>query len=188
VSTLTRTARAWLSDATTEDDSVRVVDIPSGRAIALSSGVMHIVADAIEVSDETDTILAARWICGATSVRVIVADEDERRAQCASCRLAAALPQCPVVYYAWGEDDELLYVGSTIKAHRRIRAHITQTKWWPEVRRLTFDECATEAECRQVEAEAISRRPGSYNRAGVVRDDLAGVISMIDAVQIGGAS
>lgn len=188
MSALTRTARAWLAGNAAqpgEGHAIRVVDIPSGRAVAVSSGVMHTVADAIEVSDGDDTILAARWICGASSVRVVAASEDEDRARCASCRLAAALPQCPVVYYAWGDGDELLYVGSTIKPHQRIRAHISQTNWWPEVRRLTFDECATEAECRQAEAEAILRRPGTHNRGGVARPELAEVIDMLGGVQIG---
>lgn len=190
MSALTRAARAWLNNQQQPDGGIQIrpVDIPSGRAITYHSGVMHIVADAIEITDEDDTILAAVWLCGATSVRVALAAEGEDRAQCASCRLAAALPQCPVVYYAWGADGELLYVGSTIKAHQRIRAHMTQTAWWPEVKRLTFDECATELECRTRESEAILANPGTHNRGGVARDNIAAVVDLIEGVQIGGSA
>jgi hypothetical protein len=166
---LTQAARLWARDRAIDSPNITIspIDIPSGRAVTYHSGVMHTVADAVEVSDGTNSVIAATWICGANSVRVMLAEENDDRVRCVSCQLAAALPQCPVVYFAWGADDELLYVGSTIKAHQRIRAHMTQTRWWPEVKRLSFTECASEIECRRVEAEAIRETPGIYNREGV---------------------
>lgn len=160
---LSRASRYWLETQKSLDGAtVSIVTI--GVATGRRTGVAHHVADAAEITVNGETMLAARWLCGGSTVDAFAMPDLE--AECVNCRLAAAVPSGPVVYYAWGEDDELLYVGSSVNAPKRIRAHSTQTYWWPEVRRLTFDEHATEVEVRRAELEAIAERPGVYNREG----------------------
>ena len=163
MSALSKAARHWLnSDTASDGGAVSVVTI--GVAAGRRTAVAHYVADAAEVTVDGETTLAARWLCGGSSVDAAVIGEDA--VDCVNCRLAAALPSGPVVYYAWGEDDELLYVGSTINAAQRIRGHASATPWWPKVRRLTFDSHPTEVAVRRAELVAINARPGTYNREG----------------------
>lgn len=166
MSTLSVAAHMWLESGKVHADAA-VAIIDGGIARARRTGVAHHLADAAEVTVGDETTLAARWLCGGKSVNAVMAGPS---VDCMNCRLSAATPRRPCVYYAWGEgEDELLYVGSSINVAQRIRGHMTQTAWWPEVRRLTFDEYATEHEARQAEFEAIAARPGEYNREGVLR-------------------
>lgn len=165
---------------------VSIVDVPSGIAASHRTAIGHYVTDAAEISVNGVTTLAALWLCGGSTVDGFVVDEPTP--DCVACRLAAAIPQGPVVYYAWGEDDELLYVGSTIKGSQRIRAHSTQTRWWSEVRRLTFDSHATERDVRRAEWEAIRDRPGKYNRDGVNSRTLSGADTALLRLVEGGES
>lgn len=158
------TSRLDLTDLPTTV-TVAPVDIESGHAASRRKGHVHIVADAAHISDGGETRLVATWLCGGSTVDAVEVPH-EPELVCANCSLAAALPQRPCVYYAWGDGDELLYIGSTVAAPTRIRAHISSTPWWPEVRRLSFTEFATEADARQAEAAAIWEQSSKYNREG----------------------
>lgn len=156
-------AHRWLDAGRTEGIQVAVID--GGIAYARRTAVTHHIADAAEITVGDATTLAARWLCGGKSVDAVATDDGER-VDCLNCRLAAALPLGPCVYFAWGTDDELLYVGSSINVGQRIRAHMTQTEWWPEVRRVTADAYSSELEARRAESAAIAAEPGAYNREG----------------------
>lgn len=167
MSALSRAAHRWLGGGQMVDGaSVSIVD--GGIACARRTGVAHHLEDAAEITVESQTTLAARWLCGGSSVDALMLSADEV-IDCVGCRLAAAVSQRPCVYYAWGESGELLYVGSSINVAQRIRGHMAQTGWWSEVRSLTFDEYDTEFEIRRAEFEAIAERAGKYNREGVRR-------------------
>lgn len=142
-----------------------------GIAASRRTGVAHHVADAAEVTEGGVTSLVASWLCGGSSVDATAMPNEA--VECVGCQIAAAVPQGPVVYYAWDSDGELLYVGSTIQASTRIRAHARPggAEWWPEVARLTFDEYDTEVEVRRAESIAIRERPGVYNKMGVPSAD-----------------
>lgn len=166
MSAVSRAAHYWLANKRVGTDAkVSIIDLVNGIAAARRTGVGHYVTDAAEITVDGHTTLAAVWLCGGSTVDGFLV-EDAEVPDCIGCRLAAAIPSGPVVYFAWGEDDELLYVGSSVKAPQRIRAHSTQTRWWPEVRRLTFEEYDREHEARRAEFEAIAERPGKYNREG----------------------
>lgn len=166
MSASTSAARAWLNTSKRPTGAqLRIVDVPSGMAIARRTGVVHYVADAAEVTAGGDTTLAAKWICGASAVDAEIVAEGEEIA-CVGCKISAAVPAGPVVYFAWDADDDLLYVGSSINVAQRIRGHLSGTPWWDEVRRLTFEIHDTEGEARRAELRAIYKRPGVYNREG----------------------
>lgn len=174
MSAATRAAHYWLShEKAPEGATARVVDVRSGVAAARRTGITHHVADSAEVTVDDETTLAVRWLCGGSSIDAFQVDASEG-IDCVGCRLAAATPQRPCVYYCWGEGDELLYIGSTTNAAVRIRGHANGTKWWGDVRRLTFDEHETEVAARRAEAAAIRETPGTHNREGrrpVARED-----------------
>ena len=166
---LSRAAYLWFADTDLpEGVKVTPIDIESGIAASMRVGVSHYVADAIELTNGSVTALAARWLCGGGSVNALTREETTE-ADCEKCRLAALVPQRPCVYFAW-RGEHLLYVGSTSNAVQRLSSHRTSTPWWPDVTRVTFIECASTWEARQVEAEHIAKRPGEHNREGTVRD------------------
>lgn len=164
MSALSVAASRWLAGYETTPQ-VSVID--GGIAASRRTGIAHHVADAAEITVEGETTLAARWLCGGSSIDAVGLTNIS--VACVGCRIAAAVPQGPCVYYAWDEDDDLLYVGSSINLAQRIRGHRSRTHWWPEVRRLTFEEYPTEHEARRAEMEAIAERPGRHNREGVFR-------------------
>ena len=166
MSTLSMAAHRWLGNGKAPADATVAV-IDGGVAASRRTGVSHHVGDAAEITVGDETTLAVRWLCGGSSVDAVLLNEES--VDCVGCRLTAATPQTPCVYYAWGEEDDLLYVGSSVNVAQRIRGHMTQTGWWPSVRRLTFDEYATEHEARRAEFIAIAERPGKHNREGVRR-------------------
>jgi len=163
MSSLSNAARQWLETGKTKDGATVAV-IDGGVATARRTGVGHHVADAAEVTIGNVTTLAARWLCGGSSVDAILLADDT--ADCVNCRLAAATPRRPCVYFAWDASGELLYIGSSVNVAQRIRGHMSQTPWWSEVRRLTFEEYPTEIEARRAEYAAIGKAPGIYNREG----------------------
>jgi hypothetical protein len=165
MSALSRAAHQWLTTHTAPEGATATpVDLASGIAASRRTGVGHYVADAAEISVDGDTALAAVWLCGGSTIDGYTIEETTP--DCVTCRIAAVVPSTPCVYYAWGKDDELLYVGSTINAPQRIRAHVRGTAWWSDVRRLTFDEHPTEHAARRAEFVAISAGPGVHNIDG----------------------
>jgi hypothetical protein len=163
---LSMAAHRWVNDSEPLAGATYSV-IDGGIAAARRTGVSHHLVDAVEIAIDSRTTLAGRWLCGGSSVDAVLLNEDS--VDCVGCRLAAAVPQTPCVYYAWSADEELLYVGSSVNVAQRLRGHMAQTRWWSDVRRLTFDEYATEHEARRAEFEAIAKRPGVHNREGVRR-------------------
>lgn len=183
MSRLSHAARRWLSTGESGGSAARVsvVDVPSGMAAGRRTGVSHYVADAAEISLGDETTLAVRWLCGGSTVDAGLVN-DEPEPDCVNCRLTAAVPSRPVVYYAWDADGELLYVGSSVKVATRIKGHMSQTPWWGGVRRLTFTEYDTELEVRRAELAAIAERPGIHNREGRRPAKVRGIL---DGIEIG---
>lgn len=178
----TSAARKWLTTSEKPDGAeLRVVDVPSGMALGRRTGVVHYVADAAEITAGRDTTLAARWLCGASTIDAEIVGEGEEVA-CVGCRITAAVPMGPVVYFAWGADEELLYVGSSINVAQRIKNHLSATDWWGDVRRLTFETHETEGAARRAELSAIGKRPGLYNREG--RRQSPATVAFLDQVEI----
>lgn len=184
---IVRATTAWLSNERhvkmPEDATVSPVDL--GIAGAIRTGLSHYVSEAVEISLGAESRLAARWLCGGLSADAMAFDADA--VDCVNCRLAAAVPQCPVVYFAWGEDDELLYVGSSTRVAARLRNHVGQADWWPAVRNVTFAEYDTESEARRAEIEAIQERPGRHNRLVLDRQPGKANLSLLNIVDSGAA-
>jgi hypothetical protein len=59
------------------------------------------------------------------------------------------------VYRAFDADGELLYVGCTDNAEKRLKAHAKGSDWYPDAARWTFEEHATRAAGLAAEAAAI---------------------------------
>jgi hypothetical protein len=165
MTSLSMAAHHWVANKKSLPGSkVSIVDIPTGMAASRKTGVGHYVADAAEITVKGETTLVLLWLCGGSTIDGFILEEPQP--DCVGCRLAAALPSGPCVYYAWGENDELLYVGSSINLPQRIRQHSTSTPWWSEVRCLTFDAFDSERAVRRAEMAAIRERAGLYNREG----------------------
>lgn len=179
---LSRAARQWLRGGVEKTKGLTITVLDGGVIASRKTGVTHHMADAAEITLDGQSVIAGRWLCGGSSVDAVRLDDDE--VACLNCRLAAALTQEPCVYYAWDENDDLLYVGSSINLPQRIRGHMSGTHWWPKVRRLSFDEHLTEFDARRAEAEAIAARPGVHNRDGVRREGSVSPLGFI----VGGAS
>lgn len=178
----TNAARAWLNGSERPSGSrLQVVDVHSGMALGRRTGVVHYVADAAEITVDGDTTLAARWVCGGSTIDAEVVGEGEEIA-CVGCRISAAVPAGPVVYFAWDAGGDLLYVGSSINVAQRIKNHLTATEWWGDVRRLTFESHETEGAARRAELIAIGKRPGIYNREG--RRHSPAVVAFLDHVEV----
>lgn len=161
---IVRATTAWINRErhTSIPESASVSPVDLGIGAAIRTGIGHHVLEAVEIAVDGETRLVARWMCGGASADVMPVKTNE--VDCINCRLAASVPQSPVVYYAWAEGDELLYVGSSTNVAQRLRQHATQADWWSSVRRLSFDEFKTEAEARRAEIEAIQECPGRHNK------------------------
>lgn len=185
MTSLSSAAHQWLASGKVRGDdkavSFSIVDVPTGITVTRRTGVAHYVADAAEISRKGETTLAVRAVCGATTVDAEILSEIDE-VECHACRLAAALPQGPCVYFAWGDDGLLLYVGSSIKVAQRVRAHQNSTSWWGDVRRLTFREYDSELDARRAEVSSIGERPGLHNRESR-RDRSAR--PLLDGIEIG---
>lgn len=142
--------------------------IKSGRAVSLHNGVAHLIHKAAIATDHTGAILAARWACGGGSVNAVPATPDGDYATCANCAEGARFPRGPVVYRCYAADGDLIYIGSTVYLHQRIRAHRAPSgsPWWDEVVRIEPESYPTESAARMAEAKAISRERPFYNRNG----------------------
>lgn len=81
-----------------------------------------------------------------------------------------SVPTGPVVYRCFDADGRLLYIGSSRNMPARLGSHISNTAWWSEVDRLSYELHATLAEARAAEWAAITSETTVYNRRGTDRD------------------
>lgn len=69
-----------------------------------------------------------------------------------------------VVYYLYGADGSLLYIGSTNNLTRRCDHHRHNTPWWSEVTQVINTPCASLDAARAVEVAAIHDEAPRYNK------------------------
>jgi hypothetical protein len=74
-------------------------------------------------------------------------------------------PKTYTVYFYYGADDVLLYVGATGQAHWRARTHNRTARWWRLVKRAEFKHYPTEAEAFAAERAYIAGLNPTYNIA-----------------------
>jgi len=85
--------------------------------------------------------------------------------------LIAELPGSPGVYYFWGENKELLYVGKSINIRKRVLSHFTadhkssrEMKICQQTRNITFDKTAGELTALILESKKVKELNPIYNR------------------------
>ncbi|HCS66363.1 MAG TPA: hypothetical protein DIW64_21105 [Cellvibrio sp.] len=81
------------------------------------------------------------------------------------------LPNTPGVYYFWGENKELLYVGKSISIRKRVLSHFTadhkssrEMKICQQTRNITFDKTAGELSALILESKKVKELQPLYNR------------------------
>lgn len=96
---------------------------------------------------------------------VVTAEQRAKRA------LAAHLPRKPGVYMFRGPSDEVLYVGTAVDLHRRVRTYFTGSETRPRLRemvalatRIDHVECAHGLEAGVRELRLIAAHTPPYNR------------------------
>jgi hypothetical protein len=60
------------------------------------------------------------------------------------------LARADVVYRMFGRRRVLLYIGVTCNLARRLRGHVEQQDWWPEVERIEIEVFADRASAEVV--------------------------------------
>jgi DNA polymerase-3 subunit epsilon len=85
--------------------------------------------------------------------------------------LLADLPNSPGVYYFWGENNALLYVGKSINIRKRVLSHFTadhksskEMKICQQTRHITFDKTTGELTALILESQKIKELSPIYNR------------------------
>jgi len=142
--------------------------VRSGQGVGATNAVVHRVLSAAIVTDGEVSRLVARWACGSNSVNAtpITGAETADYATCVHCTRAASVPTGPVVYRCYDESNDLLYIGSSIVLHSRIRSHRRTTAWWSDVHHIEAERFATEREARAAEVVAIIRERPLHNKVG----------------------
>ena len=81
------------------------------------------------------------------------------------------LPNWPGVYYFWGENKELLYIGKSISIRKRVLSHFTadhkssrEMKICQQTRNITFDKTAGELSALILESRKVKQLQPIYNR------------------------
>lgn len=81
------------------------------------------------------------------------------------------LPNSPGVYYFWGENKELLYVGKSINIRKRVLSHFTadhkssrEMKICQQARNITFDKTSGELSALILESKKVKELQPLYNR------------------------
>lgn len=87
------------------------------------------------------------------------------------CGLIDDLPNTPGVYYFWGENKELLYVGKSISIRKRVLSHFTadhkssrEMKICQQTRNITFDKTGGELSALILESRKVKELHPIYNR------------------------
>lgn len=87
--------------------------------------------------------------------------------------VARALPRAPGVYFFYGLDDRLLYIGKAKCLRERVRSYFAETsarrppklrRLLAEIKRLEWQECGCELEALLVERRLIAERLPILNR------------------------
>ena len=85
--------------------------------------------------------------------------------------LIDGLPNSPGVYYFWGENKELLYVGKSISIRKRVLSHFTadhkssrEMKICQQTRNITFDKTSGELSALILESIKVKELQPIYNR------------------------
>jgi hypothetical protein len=87
--------------------------------------------------------------------------------------IARALPRVPGVYFFYGLDDRLLYIGKANCLRERVRSYFAETKQkrsrklrrlLAEIERLEYEECGSELEALLLERRLIATRRPLLNR------------------------
>lgn len=85
--------------------------------------------------------------------------------------LIDGLPNSAGVYYFWGENKELLYVGKSISIRKRVLSHFTadhkssrEMKICQQTRNITFDRTAGELSALILESRKVKELQPIYNR------------------------
>ena len=85
--------------------------------------------------------------------------------------LIDGLPNTPGVYYFWGKNNELLYIGKSISIRKRVMSHFTadhkssrEMKICQQTRNITFDKTAGELSALILESRKVKELHPIYNR------------------------
>lgn len=85
--------------------------------------------------------------------------------------LIADLPNSPGVYYFWGENKELLYIGKSVNIRKRVLSHFTadhkssrEMKICQQTRNITFDKTPGELSALILESRKVKELQPIYNR------------------------
>jgi excinuclease UvrABC nuclease subunit len=87
--------------------------------------------------------------------------------------IARALPRMPGVYFFYGIDDRLLYIGKANCLRERVRSYFAETKnkrprklrrLLAEIERMEYEECGCELEALLLERRLIAMRRPLLNR------------------------
>jgi hypothetical protein len=104
----------------------------------------------------------ADYQCGNGNCNVIIlASADDHYGMCEVCEDAA---KGPCVYRCFNAAGDLLYIGSAKAYLRRMQAHWTQSKWWPEVADTKVERFPTLLAARGAELHAIKTENPIENR------------------------
>lgn len=69
------------------------------------------------------------------------------------------------IYRLYDRRDELLYVGISNNVLTRLRSHEKEKDWWPEVVRITIQECDDYTIAEAQEVAAIASELPRYNKS-----------------------
>ena len=85
--------------------------------------------------------------------------------------LIDGLPNSPGVYYFWGENKELLYIGKSVDIRKRVLSHFTadhkssrEMKICQQTRNITYDKTAGELTALILESKKVKELQPIYNR------------------------
>lgn len=85
--------------------------------------------------------------------------------------LIEGLPHTPGVYYFWGDNKELLYIGKSINIRKRVLSHFTadhksskEMKICQQTRNITFEKTAGELSALILESKRVKELQPIYNR------------------------
>lgn len=69
----------------------------------------------------------------------------------------------PSVYFIYGKDRELLYIGASFDLIVRTRCHAGQRDWWPDVVNIEVEHFPTIADARTRERDCIASLNPPHN-------------------------